>query len=114
MSSWQKVNYEIPSTKEPTIDLRKSQEELKKKSLQFIISYKRLLEQNKYNTDNEIEILYLEKKLCNVVEHLACICPHEWVTDYIDCGLNKDMKQVTYCRQCELNETDVLIDYELP
>ena len=114
MSSWQEVNYEIPSTKEPIIDLRKSQKELQESSLNFIISYKRLLEQNKYNANNEIEILYLEKKLSNVIEHLACICPHEWVTDYIDGGINKDMKLVTYCKRCELNETDVMVDYGLP
>ena len=114
MSSWQEVDYEIPCTKEPIIDLRKSKSKLDEKSLDFIISYKQLLEMNKYVAENEVEILRLETQICKVVDHLSCICPHEWVTDYIENGLDGNMKQVTFCKRCELNETDVLVDYGLP
>ena len=109
--SWQDIIYEIPSTKVPIIQLRSTKKQLDKTSLDIIISYKRMLEQTLYICDDDTEQFNLERKLDHVKEHLSVICEHKWISDYIDSGPDNEMKKITYCKTCELDEHDIYDDY---
>lgn len=105
--SQQDSDYETsPKSDEPNIqqDKKKLIDQI---SLDIIISYKDMLLQKLYLCNDEIEKYSLDTRLEHVNNHLAVICQHKWYDDHIETGPDKDMKKITYCEICELDQNIV-------